>query len=486
MYTIAKISKESVDSMIIGREEEIAKLNSAANSGKAEFVAVYGRRRIGKTFLIRQTFGRFSFEHTGIRKRGTAKQLEEFAKSLAAQGYPRCKRPVDWYEAFDFLKELLVGKGEGRKIVFLDECPWMDTPKSDFVGALDHFWNGWASARSDIMLIICGSATSWVIEKIVDDYGGLHNRLTRQIYLRPFTLSECEALVRANGHVMNRDQILEGYMIMGGVPYYWDLLRKDIGFAQNIDALFFAAHGELSEEFDHLFLSLFRKPKLYISIIRALGTRKCGMTRNEIIAAIGATGNGMLTRALKELAQCDFIRVYAEPGRRKRDLISQLIDNYVLFYFRFIDGQTNLMPNFWSVSQTTQAVRVWCGLAFERVALQHVAAIKRKLGISGVVTRTYGWRFQGDGETNAGAQIDLVIDRDDKVVNLCEMKYTAGPFSITDEYDRRLKVKREVYAEQTGTKSAIHLTMVSAHGLKANANAFDVQSVITLDDLFRE
>lgn len=471
--------------MIIGREDELAKLKGAENSGKAEFVAVYGRRRIGKTFLIRKAFGTFAFEHTGIRKRGTAKQIEEFAKSLASQGYPRCKRPADWYEAFDFLKELLLGKGDGRKIVFLDECPWMDTPKSDFVGALDHFWNGWASARDDIMLIICGSATSWVIEKIIDDYGGLHNRLTRQIYLRPFTLAECEALVRANGHVMNRDQILEGYMIMGGVPYYWERLRKDKSLAQNIDELFFAAHGELSDEFDHLFLALFRKPRLYISVIRALGTKKCGMTRNEIIAATRVKGNGLLSRVLKELAQCDFIRVYAEPGRRKRDLIYQLIDNYVLFYFRFLDGQTNMMPNFWSVSQTTQAVRIWCGLAFERVALQHVEAIKRKLGISGVVTRTYGWRFKADGESADGAQIDLVIERDDKVVNLCEMKYTAAPFTITDEYDRRLKIKREVYAEQTGTNSAIHLTMVSAHGLKNNANASDVQSVVTLNDLMQ-
>jgi len=472
--------------MIIGRKDELAKLETAAKSGKSEFVAVYGRRRIGKTFLVRQAFGNFAFEHTGIRKRGTKKQLEEFAKSLASQGYPRCRRPSDWYEAFDFLRELLLGKGEGRKIIFLDECPWMDTPRSDFVGAIDHFWNGWASARSDIMLVICGSATSWVIEKIIDDYGGLHNRLTRQIYLRPFTLSECEELARANGLVMNRDQILEGYMILGGVPYYWDLLRKDLGLSQNVDELFFSEHGELSDEFDRLFLALFRKPRLYISVIRALGTKRCGMTRNEIIAATRTKGNGQLSRVLKELSQCDFIRVYAEPGRRKRDLIYQLIDNYVLFYFRFIDGQTNLMPNFWTVSQTTQAVRIWCGLAFERVALQHVAAIKRKLGISGVVTRTYGWRHRDDGGHGEGAQIDLVIDRDDRVVNLCEVKYTAKPFAITDEYDRRLKVKREVYAEQTGTKSAIHLTMVSAHGLKNDANALDVQSVVTLDDLFKE
>ena len=470
--------------MIIGRNEELKKLRSAMDSDKSEFIAVYGRHRIGKTFLIRQAYGSFAFEHTGLRKRGMAKQLEEFARSLSHQGYPRCPKPKDWYEAFDLLRESLLGKGEGRKVVFLDECPWMDTAKSDFVGALDHFWNGWASARTDIVLVICGSATSWVIEKIVDDYGGLHNRLTRQVYLRPFTLAECEAMVRAKGIVMNRDQLLEGYMIMGGVPYYWDLLQKGMSLAQNVDALFFAEHGELSDEFDHLFVALFRKPEPYIAVIRALAMRKRGLSRDEIIKAAALTGNGMLTKTLNELAQCDFIRTYCEPGKKSRDRIYQLIDNYTLFYFRFIDGKANLMPNFWTVSRGTQAVRIWCGLAFERVALQHVEAIKRKLGISGVITSVYGWRFRADDDDEDGAQIDLVLERNDQVVNLCEMKHTAAPFEITDEYDRRLMIKREVYRKETGTASAIHLTMVSAHGLKENANANDIQSVVTQDDLF--
>ena len=470
--------------MIIGRNDEILKLRATINSDRSEFVAVYGRRRIGKTFLIRQAYGTFAFEHTGLRKRGMAKQLEEFARSMSHQGYPNCKKPKDWYEAFDMLRELLEGKGAGRKVVFLDECPWMDTARSDFVGALDHFWNGWASARTDIVLVICGSATSWVIEKIVDDYGGLHNRLTRQVYLRPFSLSECEAMVKAKGIVMNRDQILEGYMIMGGVPYYWDLLQKGLSIAQNVDALFFAEHGELSDEFDHLFLALFRSPEPYVAVIRALAARKRGLSRDEIIRAVGVSGNGLLSKVLKELAQCDFIRTYCEPGKKTRDRIYQLIDNYTLFYFRFIDGKANLMSNFWSASRGTQAVRIWCGFAFERVGLQHVEAIRRKLGISGVITSVYGWRFVAGGEDEDGAQVDLVLERNDQVVNLCEMKHTAAPFEITDAYRQRLMIKREVFLKETGTTASIHLTMVSAHGLKPNANADDIQSVVTLDDLF--
>ena len=470
--------------MIIGRKDELTKLRSALDSSKSEFVAVYGRRRIGKTFLIRQAFGSFAFEHTGLRKRGTRKQLEEFARAMSHQGYPGCRCPKDWYDAFDKLRDLLLGKGDGKKVVFLDECPWMDTAKSDFTGALDHFWNGWASARDDIVLVICGSATSWVIAKVIDDYGGLHNRLTRQVYLRPFNLQECEEMCRAKGLVLNRDQILEGYMVMGGVPYYWDLLRKELSMAQNLDALFFAPHGELADEFDHLFVALFRKPEPYIAVIRALGTRNCGLSRDEIISAAGLQGNGALTKVLNELRQCDFIRVYSVPGKKKRDAIYQLIDNYTLFYFRFLDGRVNLMPDFWSVSRGTQAVRVWCGLAFERVALEHVDAIKRKLGISGVITNLYGWRFVADDGAQEGAQIDLVIERNDQVVNLCEMKHTAGPYEITDLYDRRLQIKRETFVRETGTAAAVHLTMVSAHGVKSNANAKDLQSVVTLDDLF--
>jgi len=470
--------------MLIGRNEEVSKLRMARDSDRSEFIAVYGRRRIGKTYLIRQAYGTFSFEHTGLRKRGTRKQLEEFARSMSHQGWPNCRCPKDWYAAFDMLRELLSGKGEERKIVFLDECPWMDTAKSDFVGALDHFWNGWAAARNDIVLVICGSATSWVIEKIVDDYGGLHNRLTRQIYLRPFSLAECEQMVKAKGLALNREQILEGYMVMGGVPYYWDLLERGRSMVQNIDALFFAEHGELSDEYDHLFMALFRRPEPYIAVIRALGTRKYGMSRDEILKSTGLSSSGTLSKVLKELVQCDFIRTYSEPGKRSRDIIYQLIDNYTLFYFRFIDGRTNLMPDFWSVSHETSAVRVWCALAFERVALQHVSAIKHKLGISGVITNVYGWRFASDADDREGAQIDLVIERNDRVVNLCEVKFTEAPFEITDAYDRRLRIKRETYVNETGTRSSVHLTMVSAHGLKDNANAHDVQSVVTLDDLF--
>lgn len=485
--------------MMIGRAREQADLESLIESDKSEFVAVYGRRRVGKTFLIRETCKyQFAFEHTGLKNThvqngqevtlpdATRRQLREFTVSLRKYGRTKKTVPKDWFSAFHLLEELLASKPAGRKIVFLDECPWMDTPRSDFLSALDHFWNGWCTMRKDVLLVICGSAASWVLNKIDDDTGGLHNRLSRHIYLRPFTLHECEEFARVKGVFMNRMQLLECYMILGGIPYYWDLLRRDLGLAQNIDAMVFAPQAELRHEYTHLYASLFRNPEPYMAIIRALSRRKCGLNREEIIACTGIPGNGRLSDMLQVLEQCDFIRVYAVPGRSKQDRIFQLIDNFTLFHFRFLDGVENPMPNFWTAYSSTHDVTVWRGLAFERVALLHLAQIKSKLGIAGVITRQYAWRAESDEAGGEGAQIDLVIDRDDRVFNLCEMKCTAEPFEITDAYDRKLQGRRERFVAETKTRNAVHLTLISASGLKRNANRNDVQSEVTLDDLFRE
>ena len=483
--------------MMIGREREQQDLESLIASEKSEFVAVYGRRRVGKTFLIRETCRyQFTFEHTGLKntysdvngdevpvKDATKKQLAEFAVSLRRYGRTGKRKPKDWFEAFHLLEDLLSGKGDGRKIVFIDECPWMDTPRSDFLAALDHFWNGWCTMRKDIVLIICGSAASWVLDKIDEDVGGLHNRLSRHIYLRPFSLRECEEFVRVKGVVLNRRQLLEGYMIFGGIPYYWDLLRRDMGLVQNIDALLFAPGGELRNEYAHLYASLFRNPAPFVSIIRALSRKKCGMTREEIVRWADVPANGRLSEMLKILEQCDFIRVYSVPNKVKQDRVYQLIDNFTLFYFRFMEDKGNASSDYWSVFSGTQEASVWRGLAFERVALQHVDQIKKRLGISGVITRQYAWRCRAAGAED-GAQIDLVIERNDAITNLCEIKCTDEPFEISDAYDLRLRGRRERFLSETKTTDAVHLTFISASGLKANANAFDIQSVVTLDDLF--
>ena len=470
--------------MIIGRKEEQQILHSAVQSENSEFVAVYGRRRVGKTYLIRETFGyKFTFQHTGLAKGNTKEQLFSFAISLRDAGYDDCPIPKSWLEAFSLLSAYLKNSTDEKKIVFLDELPWMDTPRSNFISAFEHFWNGWASARKDIVLIICGSATSWIINKVINDHGGLHNRVTKQIALQPFTLKECEMFAQSKGLEMSRYQLAECYMVLGGIPYYWSLLEKGLSLAQNIDKIIFAKNGKLSNEFDQLYASLFKSPEQYIDIVTALGKKKVGMTREEIIVAIDKYSNGALSKVLDELEYCGFIRKYNGFDKKSKQAIYQLIDNYTLFYFKFIRQNENNDEHFWSASIDSAMHRAWSGLAFERLCMAHMQQIKAALGIAGVLSNVYSWRKETD-ETSDGAQIDLLIDRKDQVINLCEMKYSLSEYVIDAEYEQKLRNKKSAFINATNTRKAVHLTMVTTFGIKANAHSGIVQNEITLEDLF--
>ena len=470
--------------MIIGRKEEQQILHSAVQSENSEFVAVYGRRRVGKTYLIRETFGyKFTFQHTGLAKGNTKEQLFSFAISLRDAGYDDCPIPKSWLEAFSLLSAYLKNSADEKKIVFLDELPWMDTPRSNFISAFEHFWNGWASARKDIVLIICGSATSWIINKVINDHGGLHNRVTKQIALQPFTLKECEMFAQSKGLEMSRYQLAECYMVFGGIPYYWSLLEKGLSLAQNIDKIIFAKNGKLSNEFNQLYASLFKSPEQYIDIVTALGKKKVGMTREEIIAATDKYSNGALSKVLDELEYCGFIRKYNGFDKKSKQAIYQLIDNYTLFYFKFIQQNENNDEHFWSASIDSAMHRAWSGLAFERLCMAHTQQIKAALGIAGVLSNVYSWRKEAD-ETSDGAQIDLLIDRNDQVINLCEMKYSLSEYAIDAEYEQKLRNKKSAFIDATNTRKAVHLTMVTTFGIKTNAHSGIVQNEITLEDLF--
>ena len=470
--------------MIIGRKEEQQILHSAAQTENSEFVAVYGRRRVGKTYLIRETFGyKFTFQHTGLAKGNTKEQLFSFAISLRDAGYDDCPIPKSWLEAFSLLSTYLKNSTDEKKIVFLDELPWMDTPRSNFISAFEHFWNGWASARKDIVLIICGSATSWIINKVINDHGGLHNRVTKQIALQPFTLKECEMFAQSKGLEMSRYQLAECYMVFGGIPYYWSLLEKGLSLAQNIDKIIFAKNGKLSNEFNQLYASLFKSPEQYIDIVTALGKKKVGMTREEIIAATDKYSNGALSKVLDELEYCGFIRKYNGFDKKSKQAIYQLIDNYTLFYFKFIQQNENNDEHFWSASIDSAMHRAWSGLAFERLCMAHTQQIKAALGIAGVLSNVYSWRKEAD-EMSDGAQIDLLIDRKDQVINLCEMKYSLSEYAIDAEYEQKLRNKKSAFIDATNTRKAVHLTMVTTFGIKANAHSGIVQNEITLEDLF--
>ena len=471
---------------MIGRKAEKERLLKYAQSDESEFVAVYGRRRVGKTYLIRQTFqDRFAFQHTGIARGRTKEQLRAFGDSLRECGVDVAGNPEDWFAAFNLLKSVIVRSQAEKKVIFLDELSYLDTKGSRFIPALEHFWNGWASARTDVLLIVCGSATSWVINKVIKDKGGLHNRVTGRISLQPFSLRECEEYVASRGIVMTRYQIAETYMVLGGIPFYWKHLEPDLSADQNIDDLFFARSNKLEGEFDELYSSLFRKPEPYLKLVRTLGRHKSGLSRDELMKETGLSSCGNFTRYLRELEECGFIRKSVAFGKKSKGATYQLIDNFTLFHLAFVGENKVNDRHFWSASADAQFRVVWEGLAFERLCLQHVREIKVALGISGIVSNDSSWQVARTSE-HEGAQIDLLIKRADNVVNMCEMKFYNDEFAVTKSYDRILVRRENALAQHINRRTTIHPTLITTYGLKHNEYSSNFVSVVTMDDLFKE
>lgn len=473
--------------MIVGRRKEISILNDALLDSDSRFIAIYGRRRIGKTFLVRETYGyRFTFQHAGLFQGSLSEQIYAFESSIKDAGGTPNYKAKNWLEAFEDLKDLIRESKEKRKLIFFDELSWMDTMGSDLMIALENFWNGWASARKDIVLIVCASATSWMLSKVIHNKGGLYNRLTDQIHLQPLTLSECEELVQSKKIILRRNDILQYYMIFGGIPFYWDFLQKGLSIQQNVDNILFAEDAPLKDEFDYLYASVFKNPTVHIKIIEALGKKKIGMTREEIISTTGIINSGDLTKKLSELESCGFIREYRAFGMKKKNTVYQLIDNFTLFYYRFLENNPN-DPHFWENQLNMPTINTWLGLAFERVCMMHIDQIRRKLGISGVLTAVNSWSCSADPDKGLhGSQIDLLIVRKDQVINLCEMKYSTTEYMLTEKDERSIQIKISDFTRATKTNYAIHPTLVTCVGMVDNTHSGDIQSVVTLEDLFKD
>ena len=463
---------------IIGRKTEQAELTRLYQSSQSEFVMVYGRRRVGKTYLVREHFkNRFDFYMTGIARGNRAEQLMNFRSTMLTYSEKIGQTtPANWFEAFSQLQQLLTLSQSKRKVVFLDELPWIDTPKSDFVRALELFWNAWASARTDILLITCGSAASWMVKNIAKNHGGLHNRLTYRMKISPFTLGECRLFLHEKGIRWENKMIAECYMVMGGIPYYLNLLEQGLSLAQNIDRLFFTEGALLEGEFENLYASLFNNSEEYIHIVNALSKKKVGFTRNDILQATKLSDGGSLTRRLEELEQCGFIRKYKTTG--SVNYLYQLVDFFSLFYFTFLKGGDTYDSDNWMHLMGSPTYRTWTGLSFERLCMSHLTQIKKALGISGISTRTYSF-YSHD------AQIDMVIDRGDHLVNVCEMKFTDQPFTITKPYAERLRQKMYSLANALPKRRGIHLVMITTQGIHPNEHSINlVQNTLLLDDLF--
>lgn len=470
---------------IIGRTKELDAFITLESSSKSEFVAVYGRRRVGKTYLIRNALkNNFTFQLTGLANASMKQQLANF--NVAITKFSKAKKapdlPTTWFEAFRQLIELLEKNKASKKVIFIDELPWLDTPKSGFISALEHFWNDWASARKDILLIVCGSAASWMISKLINNKGGLHNRVTHKMKIEPFTLSECESFLQSNHVNWNRHQIIETYMTMGGIPFYLEAIKPTLSAAQNINNLCFTENGLLNDEFNNLYASLFKYSNNHIAVVEALSKKTMGLTREEIIKLAKLPGGGGTSKVLDELEVSGFIRKYIPLGRRIKDSLYQLTDFYTMFYFKFIKNNKYNNKNYWLNIIDTPKHRAWSGYAFELICLTHINQLKKALGISGIQTTVASWRSKNAAE---GAQVDLLIERKDEVINLIEAKFSINKFTIDKKYAANLRNKIGTFKSETKTNNAVHLSMVTIYGITPNEYATGlVQQSITADSLF--
>ena len=476
------------DTVMVGRRYEQEQLLDMYGSPETEMAVVYGRRRVGKTFLVKETFkGRFDFVFTGVYKKSAEVQLELFSVALEEYSERRQPTPKDWYEAFRQLKDYLKGlpAEDGRKrLVFIDEIAWLDTPYTDFMGAFEAFWNGWGALQDNLMLVVCASATSWMTKKFFRHKGGLFNRGSKRLYINPFTLRETEQYLLSRGIEWTRYDILETYMIMGGIPFYLKQLSPRLTFTQNIDTIFFKRHGLLSDEFKALYDTLFEDSEQYLKIIKALQRKRIGLTRNEIVKAAKMHNNGVLTNYLEDLTNCGFVRSYCYFGKQKQDTMYQLCDYYTIFYLTYIEEHYGRDELYWTNAVDDASRRAWCGYGFEQVCKDHILQIRQKLGISGVLSDCSSWFSKGE-DGSRGAQIDLVIDRRDRVISLCEMKFSGAEFTIDRQYDEQLRQRKETFRTATRTKKDLQTVLVTTYGLVRNAYSQRVQEV-TIDDLFKE
>lgn len=479
-------------SRIIGRKNELEELDRLYYSERPEFVVVYGRRRIGKTFLIKQALkGRITFQHTGVspvdqegEKNLMRTQLESFYYTLLSHGLEGYSKPKSWIEAFYQLEQLLIRLDDGsRQVVFLDELPWMDTPRSGFLPAFERFWNGWCNGRDNIMLIVCGSATSWMLGNLSRNKGGLYGRLTDEIKLAPFTLKECEEYFASENIELSRYDIAQSYMAFGGIPYYLSYFKKGLSLGGNIDNILFGKNPRLKDEFNRLFNAIFSNSVECKKIIRLLAKKHIGYTREEIAKETGLSLGGGLTNTLNTLVESDFIQRYTPYGKNGKTIYYKLIDSFSLFWLKHVEPN-QLSSNFMTENIASNIMKSWRGVAFEELCWQHIGQIKQALGISGIGSSisTLGVRSTDSQE---GAQIDLLIIRNDNVVNLCEMKFAGEPYIIDKEEETKLRKRIEILKELLSPKQAIHLTMVATYGVSHGKHSGIVQKQVILDDLFK-
>lgn len=475
--------------MVIGREQEQGTFKKLLQSSQAEFGVIYGRRRVGKTYLVREFFNeQIVFSFTGSFETETSIQINNFYVELKRVWAlaETSKTPQNWSEAFHLLTDyLFTFKGKSEKIVvFIDELPWLDRTGAGFVSALSYFWNQHGSRMNNLILMTCGSAASWILRKLLNDKGGLHNRITKRIELKPFTLKETEAFCLYKNLKFTHYQIAQLYMVMGGVPYYWQAIEQGKSVPQVIDQLCFEQNGLLATEFKPLFQSLFKNAENHISIIETLAKYPYGLTRYQLVEHSKIGNGGSFSRILEQLIDCGFVKALNPFGKKTKDTVFRIIDFYSIFYMKFINGNVSDRTNVWQSLSNGATYQSWMGYAFENICLTHLKSIHETLGISGIYTQVSSFHFKGD-DTLPGVQIDLIIDRNDGIINLCEAKFTNTEFILTKEYIANLRRKRTVFQQVSKTKKSVTTILLTSYpALQNKYYNEEVHSEVSLDRLF--
>jgi uncharacterized protein len=456
---------------MIGRHTEIARLNNSLLSPASELVAVYGRRRIGKTYLIRNVLKKnIQFEMTGLYKGNTAQQLGVFFRELQARSnkFKKTTLPATWEKAFELLKLYLnTLKNKKKKVLFIDEFPWFDSHKSDFLKFFGHFWNSYCEKRKDLLVVVCGSAASYMIKNIISSKGSLHARLTYSLRLMPFSLHETKQYLEFKKIRWSNYMILHLYNCLGGIPHYLSKIKKEESVVQNIQRLCFNPNADLSNEFNTIFESLFDQSDTHISIVRKLGASRKGLTRDELIHATKFSGGGYFTNALEELIASGFVTDYPAFNHKAKLTLYRLSDEYSRFYLKYIEKNKFQGINFWKTMSQQSSYLSWAGYNFETVCLKHTQAIKKALGIEGIHSVCSSW-------SGPGTQIDLLIARKDNWINICEMKFHSGEYSINRAELKKLQDKIQLFSKHTKVKATTVITMISTFGVKKNEYEQDI------------
>ncbi len=486
---------------IIGREKELQELEEAYQSDNAEFIAVYGRWRVGKTFLVTNSLSNREdtlFFHISGTKKGTkAEQIKNFTDEISDKFLKpgaRIESPKTWRDALRLLTEYIKDYKGKKVVLFFDEFPWLVSKRSELMETFQFHWNRHWSLDDRIKLIVCGSSAGWILEKIINDRDGLYNRVTHRIHLEPFNLHETKEYLRSRGASLQNRDITNLYMVLGGIPFYLSQTKTRLSAMQNIEFLAFRKNSFLMTEFDNLYATLFSEDAGHIELAKIISKHRYGINRKNIVAASPRfKKGGRLTTLLKDLEQAGFISRFTPFESKKKEAFYKMEDEYSLFYFNWIEPiretplARSMKIGYWEQELKSPAWHSWAGYAFEALCIKHISQISEALGIS-VTAKPHTWRYvPPKGSLERGAQVDLLFDRDDNSITLCEIKYTREPFILDKEQMHKLWNRIDVFKQHTKTQKNIFLSFISAQGLKKTVYSEEfVHQIVSLEDLFKK